>query len=259
MSKSIRSHGLRTTLLLLSISCGGEVRQRDSGHQVVTQEAKRLTVSDTSPLLSITGCNASTSVLCIQDTAIVPEDPDMADPIAGARWVLFGAKGDSVQISARPHVRTPHGEGAYISSNLGQEHTALGNTAPYLRRRVQSNGLIFLHVSFSDHVDGELLHDTVKYTLRVRREKPDQPASLRAIGEHAILALESARSAGDEFSLIPISLATGVTDFTPWRISAGVYRVLLVSDSLYQLCRLPCDRPDTVKLTPWVRVTKEYK
>src|SRR5262245_44979620 len=93
-------HRLQVCLLLIAVSCMGEARPVDSTRQATTQSPTKLTASDTSLLFSVTACHASAFVLCVQDTAIMSQDPDMTDPRAAPRWLLFGANGDSVEISA---------------------------------------------------------------------------------------------------------------------------------------------------------------
>ncbi len=246
-------------LLLLSVSCGREGRRVDAPRQPGTQLPTPVAASDTSPLLSVTGCHVSPSVLCVQDTAVVSEDPRTGLSGVEARWIVFGANGDSVQYSARPNQRDPRGEGARISSNIGQEKDASTNTAPYLRRRLASDRIVLFDLSFDNPGNDEVLGDTVKYTLRVRREGPEQPASLRLTGQRANLTIVSPRPEEDEISLIPVALASRVGDPTPWIVYAGTFRVLLVPDSLYQVCLLPCTQPDTVALRPGTTASVRFK
>ena len=210
---------------------------------------------DASPLLSVTGCRPTASVICFRDTATSPEDPNAADPVIGARWLWFGGAGDSVQISARPDIRSHLSEGAVIATSLGQERDSLHNTAAYFRRRLTDDGVIEMVLLFDSVVDDEILGDTVVYTLRIRHDDPEPRPALIATARMATLTIAGAR-VGDEFSIVPLSMARSVRDLTRWRIHARTYRVALVADSLYQLCRLPCVSPDTVKLTPATRVTK---
>jgi hypothetical protein len=211
--------------------------------------------ADTSPLLSVTGCRATATVICFRDTATSPEDPNAADPIIGARWLWFGSAGDSVQISTRPDIRSHLREGAVIATSLGQEHDSLHNTAPYFRRRLTDDGVIEIVLLFDSVVGDEILGDTVAYTLRIRHDDPEPRPALVATGRMATLKIAGGR-ARDEVSIVPLSVVSSVHDLMRWRIHARTYRVALVVDSLYQLCRLPCTSPDTVKLMPGTRITK---
>jgi hypothetical protein len=108
----------------------------------------------------------------------------------------------------------------------------------------------------SDSVVGdEILGDTVVYTLRIRHDDPEPQPALVATGRMATLTVAGAR-ARDEFSIVPLLLTRSVHDLTRWRLHARRYRVALVVDSLYQLCRLPCVSPDTVRLMPATGATK---
>lgn len=65
-------------------------------------------------------------------------------------------------------------------------------------------------------------------------------------GRSSRLELTSPKKYG-EFSVIPLS-AGPVKDRRAWRVFANAYRVALVPDSLYEICHLPCSRPDTILL-----------
>jgi hypothetical protein len=185
------------------------------------------------------GCDTARLTTCYRDTARsadVDEDP-MLSP--RANWIWFAAAGDSLEISASPE--------AFVSTSIGQERDSLRNTARQFRRRLQSDGVVIVWLSFDEQTA-----DSVPYTLRVRHEgAASRP--LQTTGEVATLTVVSRRQ-NSTFSLVPASLASTVRDRSQWRIFARTYRVALVSDSLYELCRLPCSSPQMVKLTPFARV-----
>jgi hypothetical protein len=210
---------------------------------------------DTSPLLSVTGCRSTAIVLCFRDTTNSLVDPDAADPVIGARWLWFGGAGDSVQISTRPDISSHMREGAYLATSLGEELDSLRNTAPYFRRRLTEDGVIEMVLLFDSVVGDVVLGDTVAYTLRIRHDDPEPKPALVATGRMATLTIPGA-GVRDEFSIVPLSMARSVHDLTRWKIHARTYRVALVADSLYQLCRLPCTSLDTIKLLPATHVTK---
>jgi hypothetical protein len=56
--------------------------------------------------------------------------------------------------------------------------------------------------------------------------------------------------------VIPLGVAPTVRDRSMWTVLPRRYRVALLPDSLYELCKIPCSRPDTVKLTPSAYVSK---
>ncbi len=139
------------------------------------------------------------------------------------------------------------GAGAAISTNLGQEHFHT-NAAPYFRRRLTGDRVVQSWVTMS-----ESRGDTVEYWFRVRQEGPSRSPILRATGERAQLTLES-RGKSDRFVVMPLAEVPSVRDVTPWQVDPGTYDVALVSDSLYEVCRMPCIARDTVKLKPSSKV-----
>ena len=184
-------------------------------------------------------CDATPGVLCYQDTARpgdADEDP-MLSPLG--TWIWFAAAGDSLEISAIPS--------AAIATSLGQERDSLQNTAPRFRHRVQHDGVVILWLAFDEQVA-----DSVRYTLRVKHDLATA-SELRPTGQTATLTVMS-RGKNDTFSLVPKSVVPHVRDRSWWRMFAKVYKVALVSDSLYELCRLPCSAPRTVLLKPSANV-----
>jgi len=165
----------------------------------------------------------------------------MLSPMAS--WILFAAAADSLEISASPQ--------AYIATSAGQEHDASHNTAQQFRTRLQNDGVVLVGLAFDDQG-----RDVLPYTLRVSRVWPASSA-LRPRGRSATLTVLS-RGKNPMFSLVPLSVASTVRDRSQWKIFATTYKVALASDSLYELCRLPCFAPDTMKLIPSARVTKKW-
>jgi hypothetical protein len=189
-------------------------------------------------------CDTTATVVCYRDTA--RSVPGAADP-AGyplANWIWFAVAGDSIEISAIPP--------AYVQTSIGEERDSLHNVVQHFRRRFRSDGVVEVFLALR-----EIYGDTVPYTLRVLRSGSGSNASLRPTGEAATLTVVS-RHKGDAFSLVPISIAPNVRDRSQWRIWPMRYKVALVSDSLYELCRLPCSAPDTVKLTPSADLVKKF-
>lgn len=179
------------------------------------------------------GCDTRPRTLCYADTARpgdADEDP-MLSPIAA--WIWFAAAGDSLEVSTSPE--------AFVYTSIGQERDSLQNTARRFRRRLQSDGVVLVWLAFDEQTA-----DSVPYTLHVQHESAvSRP--LRATGEAATLTVVS-RHKNSTFSLVPASIAPTVRDRSQWRIFAKTYRVALVGDSLYELCRLPCSSPQIVKL-----------
>jgi len=99
----------------------------------------------------------------------------------------------------------------------------------------------------------EMLGDTVPYVLRLNRPGIGQPQ--RETGSTALLTI-STKKKNSSFTLLP--LGRHAEDPKPWSVFATTYKVALQSDSLFELCQLPCSRPDTIKLSPGSIVRKSY-
>ena len=168
------------------------------------------------------------------------EDP-MQSPLAD--WIWFGAAGDSIEVSASPS--------AYVATSLGQERDAQNNTALRFRHRLKNDGVVLVWLSFDEQVIA-----TLPYVLRIWHNG-SASASLRPTARKATLTVASRRK-NDRFSLVPASIASTVRDRSRWTIYAQTYNVALVSDSLYELCRLPCSAPVLIKLSPSIAVIQRF-
>lgn len=192
-------------------------------------------------------CRSTSTVLCFSDTAFKPRIHHSDDPYWNARanWIWFGAAGDSLDISADDGV---------LTTSLGQEYDSRRNNASYFRHRLARDGLVSISIDME-----ESQGDSIAYTLRIRRAGSPLPNGLRLTSDHARLTVESAGRTG-QFSLIPLSIASTVSDRSHWKAFAfeRTYNVALVDDSLYEFCRVPCSRPDTLKLTPSSSVRRRY-
>ena len=226
------------------LACGDRQRQNTVADAQGAKHARELGPDTSKPdrPLEIPRCDSAPSATCFRDTAYghsLDYDPGW---VVESNWIWFGAAGDSVEIVV------PHG--MYVSTNFGQEHDELKNTASYFRHRLTADGVIELWISADET-------DSIAYSLSIRRVGSHAPPLLRPTGRYATLTVTSRRKAA-QFSIVPISLVNSATDRSKWKAFAQTYKVALVSDSLYELCRVPCSRPDTVKLTPSARVTKRY-
>ena len=192
-------------------------------------------------------CHSTSTALCFSDTAFMPRIHHSDDPYWNARanWIWLGATGDSLDISADDGV---------LTTSLGQEYDRRHNNTSRFRHRLMRDALVSISIDME-----ESQGDSIAYTLRVRRAGSALPTGLRPTGDHARLTVESARRT-DQFSLIPLSIAPAVHDRSHWKAFAfeRTYNVALVEDSLYEFCRVPCSRPDTLKLTPSGSVRRRY-
>lgn len=178
--------------------------------------------------------------LCFVDTAIARSDAE-PDLTPTSQWILFGAAGDSLEISTTP-------PGA-LNTSLGAERDSLHNTAAQFRHRVAVDGAIQVWVDLEHNTS-----DSVAYTMRLVHRGPPLPAVLRATGRTTTLILASARQS-DRYAIVPTSLVEATSSLAPWTVAVGTHKVALVGDSLYQLCMMPCTKRDTVELTPSSRTT----
>ena len=196
-------------------------------------------------------CGQDARDLCLRDTAIARIEPNMPYPVARAEWVWFGVAGDSIEWSvAADHA--PHDGLAHLTSMLGQDRDTTGNTASTLRRRLSRTGIVALDATLEPP-----LGDTVPYRLVIRRVRTS-PASHPPSGGVATLTVTGRRST-DRFALVPLSLVGRQASLDPWRLFVDTYKVILLRDSLYQICYASCDRVDTVRLRPNTRTIKAYR
>ncbi len=241
---------------VLLLACGKEENKVIPSPVIATtSEAPRQTAGATPGL----PCGSPANVVCFHTNAYSHEEPDVANPVLGAHWIWFGTASDSIEISARPDLRSPQtGGGTYISTSLGQERDSLGNTASHFRRRLASDGVVELSVTFDNIIGSEIMGDTVGYTLTIGHAAEVSRPALRTTGKWATLTIVSAR-ATDAFSVVPISIVSSVRDFSKWKVSPRTYNVALTADSLYEVCRLPCSSPDTITLTPSATVSRTFR
>jgi hypothetical protein len=132
-----------------------------------------------------------------------------------------------------------------------QGSDAQGNTTATQARRMESAGALRVWVDFA--ATGE---PSVPYTIRMHRATPASDA-YRLTGQWAKLDVSS-QVRKDRFSLVPVSVEHSLSNLSNWAVLGGLYQVALVSDSLYELCRLPCTKPDTITLKPSGSLTKQY-
>ena len=235
-----RAHALRMTLgFLLAAACGkeGKSASRVAGGSI----PQRGTV--TRRQNSSQSCDTAGGVFCFRDTAYGGMGPGDPVPRAGADWIWFGSAGDSIEVVGP--------EGSYISTNLGAEHDADHDNVSYFHQRLATDGILATRIDFLN------IGDTVPYELRIRRQGPETHTALIPTGKWARLTIVSV-SATDPFTVIPLSLVRSVKEGTKWKVMALPYNVALVGDSLYQICKVPCVSPDTVKLAPSGRATRRY-
>jgi len=230
--------------LLLASGCGsgGRLPPGSSG----ASPRNDVPTSDTTwrpNQLVVRTCKPSPTVFCFPDTAWLHSEPGDSAPSPGAHsdWIAFGARGDSVDIEAFPS--------GIVTTSLDQERSVHAVTASYFRHRLSADGLIVVWVDFE-----EVLGDSLTYTFELHHEPSRAGLAFHPTGARASLILHSRRLT-DRWSVVPLSLIQSAHDPAHWSVPVGTYNVALLSDSLYQICHLPCTSADTVALTPSRKVT----
>lgn len=99
------------------------------------------------------------------------------------------------------------------------------------------------------------------YTLRVLPAATRSDSlgdALRPTGARARLTIDGMTSGF--VALIPDAVAqtVGPGDYGNWAFWPGDYSILLVRDTLYRICRLPCARVDSVVLKPGMIARRRF-
>jgi hypothetical protein len=189
-------------------------------------------------------CGASLSVTCFVDTARVLESAAPGEDYPEANWIFFAASGDSIAVSA---------DSGSLVTSLGQEHDAKGATASYFHKRTLQAGVVTVRVVFGQYLQGH----SPAYDIRLQRLAGTANSLFRPTGQRAVLTIR-ARGIPDVTAVIPLAMRPGITDMAAWQVYDGEYRVALLADSLYLVCRKRCSTADTVKLTPGAQATIAY-
>lgn len=231
---------LRPLVLLLVLACVDKPRANSGDTRTSARAPDTSARSSSMPPIP---CNSTSITLCFHDTAFM-RLPEADDHFLGASkdWLWFDAADVSIEVL---------GLGTFISTNLGQDHDPVThNTASFFRRRLRHDGVLTVHVDTDER-------DSVEYDLEFRHPDRAPPDALRATGQRASLSLAIGKQ-GKRVSVVPVSIAGTISDRSRWAVAPGDYTVALVADSLYELCLLPCVKPDTVKLTLQSRVVRKY-
>jgi hypothetical protein len=191
-------------------------------------------------------CPPSKGVLCIQDTAYVGHREGDGNIEAVGTVLWFGHRGDSLVLSAHASA---------VQTTIGDDKDAAHNNVPHFHGRIPKDGTMTIWTTMEEERG-----DSVRYTLRVE-DMPGGPSSpgLEATGETARLILPSpSPQKFVEISVIPVSQLRPGIDRAAWKTYPGKHKVVLTRDSLYEVCRLPCVSPRTVKLRAEHAVTARY-
>jgi hypothetical protein len=175
-------------------------------------------------------CRPQGPALCLRDTAATVYSVDCC--MANERrtsWLIFAAARDSTQLFLDPPT------GTYLTMAPANAagaitETALGVDAPWLRARFPVSGAYV----FTAGIESE---EPILYELRVAPVVTT--GASQPIGASAILTLIGAHKAiaVAPRSLMPSDDSNAMRHFA---VKPGRYRVLLVRDTLYVACALPC-------------------
>lgn len=181
-------------------------------------------------------CLPSGIALCIADTARSFRSGDVEEGdggVADARltpWLVFATTGDSIQLfivsSTSSYITmTPRS-----ATGFGAEH-AQGVDASWIRPRFPDAGAYILTARIESD-------SAIAYELRV--VPVIATGASRPIGASATVTLSGDSSM--RVGLLPAAMARGLdpAGFEKFAVRAGSYRVLLVRDTSYVACRLPC-------------------
>jgi len=189
--------------------------------------------------LSSPGCRPQGIALCLTDTATRVYSVNCC--IADQRqtdWLVFAAADDSLQLFLEP------AHDAYLTMSPANAagasaETALRVDASWLRARFPAAGTYV----FTASIESE---SAAPYELRIAPVVATG-ASL-PIGAAAQLALRGAKKAAIAVAPRSMMPATDTAALRRFTVRPGVYRVLLVRDTLYSACALPCTHSTTFTL-----------
>ena len=192
---------------------------------------------ETPRALAAPDCLPAGIALCVDDTAGIRVGKLTSTTGRETQWLVFAAANDSMQLfvtrPASSVSMTPPG-----AANVGAERS--GNVdASWIRPRFPRAGTYVITASLA-------FDSTGAYELRVIPVVAR--GASRPIGVSATLQL-----AGDSSVRVvvaPASMAESVPAprLAPFAVRPGIYRVLLVRDTTYVTCRLPCADRGTIVL-----------
>lgn len=182
---------------------------------------------------------------CITDTATTVRSVECCmNDQRETRWLVFAAAGDSMQLFLFP-------DGSYLdmeppsAGKFVAEHSH-GADATWIRPRFGHSGAYV----FTAGIESD---DPVEYDLRV--VPVIARGASRPIGKSATLTITGKPSS--RVAIAPVSLAATLDSaaLRAFGVPAGSYRVLLVRDSAYLGCKLPCSTPRRFSIRPGTAVT----
>jgi hypothetical protein len=196
---------------------------------------------ETSRRLAGPGCRPQGIALCLTDTAtrVFSTTCCIADQ-RETDWLVFAAANDSLQLfveatrAALLTMSPPNAAGA-------SAETALSVDASWLRARFPTAGAYV----FTADIESD---SAAPYELRIA--PVIVTGASEPIGAAAQLTLRGARKAAIAVAPHSMMPATDTAALRRFAVKPGRYRVLLVRDTLYNACVLPCAHRTTFTLKP---------
>jgi hypothetical protein len=183
--------------------------------------------------------------LCITDTATTVRSVECCmNDQRETRWLVFAAVGDSMQLFLYP-------DGSYLdmeppsAEKFVAEHSH-GADATWIRPQFGRSGTYVFTVGIESD-------DPVEYDLRV--VPVIARGASRPTGKSATLTITGRPSS--RVAIAPVSTAASLDTaaLRAFAVPAGTYRVLLVRDTTYLGCNLPCSTPRRFSIRPGTAVT----
>jgi hypothetical protein len=220
-----------TVLLAAFLGCG---KRRDV-HPEDTSGGVRTPMTHDAEPIAAAGCQTSSSVWCIVDTAVVDQPSQSINPSAKVLW--FATSGDSLRMSS---------DLGTVQTSIGSIVDSLHNNVSFFSGPVVRDGAVTVWIDISDERG-----DTVAYTLLLVVQSANKAISRRSTGLTSKLTVSPDRTRKlAKISIVPLSELREAIDRSAWQVMPGTYRVAMTRDSLYELCVLPCALSDTIKLKP---------
>jgi hypothetical protein len=154
------------------------------------------------------------------------------------KWLVFAARDDSLQLFLEPATDAYLTMSPPNAAGAGAE-TSRGVDASWLRARFPTSGTYVFTASIEAKTN-------VPYELRIAPVVATSAS--RLTGTAATLTLPGlgrSQVAVGPRAMIPADDTAGLRRFA---VRPGRYRVLLVRDTLYEVCRLPCRHRETFTL-----------
>lgn len=173
-----------------------------------------------------------------------------------ASWVAFGMRGDSLdyavtpsQPSADPEEQRSAEVELFAGSNF-RIWTVGSNSRAGSRLPQSGSYSLMIDINGQPHE---------RYDLSLQRVAGSSPLDerLEPTAEHAWLTIPEDTTRVRWYALIPDAVAPQVSaaDYSAWAIRDGEHPIVLVRDSVYRICELPCTTLDRIVLTPKSKVT----